>query len=57
MRADGELDIGRKTFVSGLLLELVATLRRCAECYAPALAVRTNTSGRAVSVSFPKYSR
>jgi len=29
MRADVDLDIGRKTFASGLLLELIAALRRC----------------------------
>jgi len=29
MRADFELDIGRKTFASGLLLEVIAVLRRC----------------------------
>ena len=29
MRADFELDIGRKTFASGLLPELIAVLRRC----------------------------
>jgi TusA-related sulfurtransferase len=29
MRADFELDIGRKTFASGLLPELIAALRRC----------------------------
>jgi uncharacterized radical SAM superfamily Fe-S cluster-containing enzyme len=29
MRADFELDIGRKTFASGLLLEVMAVLRRC----------------------------
>ena len=28
MRADFELDIGRKTFASGLLPELIAVLRR-----------------------------
>src|SRR5215475_2283597 len=28
MRADVELDVGRKTFVSGLLPELIAVLRR-----------------------------
>jgi pyruvate-formate lyase-activating enzyme len=29
MRADVELEIGHKTFASGLLLELIAVLRRC----------------------------
>jgi hypothetical protein len=29
MRADVDLDIGRKTFASGLLLELIAVRRRC----------------------------
>jgi len=29
MRADVDLDIGRKTFTSGLLQELIAVLRRC----------------------------
>src|SRR5713101_5379542 len=29
MRADFELDIGRKTFASGLLPELISVLRRC----------------------------
>ena len=29
MRADVDLDVGRKTFATGLLLELIAVLRRC----------------------------
>ena len=29
MKADISLDIGRKTFASGLLPELIAALRRC----------------------------